>query len=222
MMVKVAILLAIAAIVVAVRWWTRRYDALGRPRRFPYFTVGLLVVVAVGAVIPTYLREREEHRLSEVATALVGAPAVVHCQTFGQEFTQLDGDLGFVRWGVDGVPEHQTFIKHGPCTALRAYLDSNKHHPTADEIIAVHVLTHESMHMRGIKNEADAECAAMQRDVRTAQLLGADLADAQLLARTYWRVDYPQMPDGYRSTDCAPGGALDEHLPDAPWDPPPA
>lgn len=214
-----AALFGAGALIVAARWWLRRYDALGRRRRFPTYSVTALAVIAIVLMIPTYLRHREEDTLSRVASQLVGAKVKVHCQTFGQTFFQVGGELGFVEWGPDGVPEHQTTIMRGPCEDLRHYLDSDKQHPTPDEIVAVHVLTHESMHMKGIKNEADAECAAMQRDAETAELLGASDAAAQALARLYWLNDYPLMPDNYRSSDCTAGGALDEHLPQAPWAP---
>jgi hypothetical protein len=219
-MTVLAVALATAAALVTARWWSRRTDALGRPRRFPSVSVVALVALAVAAMVPTYLRHSEEGKLSAVAGRLVGVPVRVHCQTFGQTFFQVGGELGYVKWGRDGHPEHQAFIMRGPCGELRDYLHSRKHRPSGDEIVAVHVLTHESMHMRGIENEADAECAAMQRDAETAELLGADRADAQALARVYWLNDYPQMPGDYRSAECRPGGALDEHLPMAPWNPP--
>lgn len=81
----------------------------------------------------------------------------------------------------------------------------------------MHVLTHESMHMRGLTDEAAAECAAIQRDELTAELLGAAAAEARQLARRYWLLDYPQMPDNYRSGDCTPGGPMDERLATPPW-----
>jgi hypothetical protein len=218
-MTTLAIVIAVAAALVAMRWWTRRYDALGRARSFPFASVALLTVLAVGAATPPYLRHREEDRLSAVASALVGQHVKVHCQSFGQTFFQLGAELGYVRYGANGVPEHQTFIKRGPCGDLHHYLDSDQGDPTPDEVIAVHVLTHESMHMRGITNEALAECAAVQRDTTTAELLGADLAEAQALAHDYWQTDYPHMPDAYTSGDCRPGGPLDEHLPNPPWAP---
>ena len=59
----------------------------------------------------------------------------------------------------------------------------------------------------------------MQRDARTAQLLGADPEQALRLARLYWTTVYPRMADDYRSADCRPGGSLDEGLPAAPWSP---
>jgi hypothetical protein len=207
------------AIVLVVRWSLDRYDALGRAKPFPKIAVPMLGLVAVGLAAPSYLRHREEDRLSAVASSLVGSHVTVRCQTFGQEMVDPGAELGFVRYGADGVPEHQTLIKRGPCHALRAYLHSDQHTPSDDEVIAVHVLTHESMHMRGITNEAQAECAAVQRDEATAQLLGADAAEARQLARRYWLNDYPLMSDDYRTNACAPGGSLDEHLPGAPWAP---
>jgi len=212
-----SVLASVAAIVVAARWWLRRYDALGRPRPFPYLGVALLVVLAAGVAVPTYLRHREEDRLSVVATQLAGTRAKVHCQTIGAEMVDLGSELGWVKWGPDGVPEHQTLIKHAPCRALHAYLSSSKVQPSDDEVVAVHVLTHESMHMRGLTDEAAAECAAVQRDAMTARLLGAEPAAAAALAHRYWTRMYPQMRDDYRSSGCAAEGPLDEHLPDAPW-----
>jgi hypothetical protein len=60
----------------------------------------------------------------------------------------------------------------------------------------------------------------MQHDALAARLLGADPAQARRLARYYWLVDYPRMPEEYRSGECAAGGSWDEHLPDAPWQTP--
>ena len=108
-------------------------------------------------------------------------------------------------------------MSYDECHRLSAYLGSNKHAPSFDDVIAVHVLTHESMHMAGDPVEATAECAAVQRDVQTAELLGASQFDAQGLARRYWTNAYPRLTDNYRSVDCAPGGSLDEHLASAAW-----
>ena len=94
---------------------------------------------------------------------------------------------------------------------------SGARRPTRDQVVAVHVLTHGARHMSGLLDEAVAECAAVQRDAQTARLLGARPADAAALAAAYWANIYPLMPDRYRSGECRPGGAMDEHLADAPW-----
>jgi hypothetical protein len=209
-------LLAVAA-VLSGRWLLRPRDSLGREKAFPLISVLVLTAVGVGLLVPVVRHHRLEGRLTEVATTLVGAPAVVHCQTAGRELMDLGPELGYVKWGPQGVPEHDTLIKRAPCNHLAAYLRGDHAHPSQDEVIAVHVLSHESRHMAGSTDEAVTDCQAMQRDAWTAELLGASPAEALALARSYWLTVYPRMPDDYRSGGCLPGGPLDEHLVDAPW-----
>jgi hypothetical protein len=215
----VSIVLIAVAMVVAARWSVQRRDSLGRERAFPLISVLVLVAIGGGLLVPVVRHHRLEGHLTEVAATLVGAPAVVRCQTAGKEMLDLGSELGFVRWGAAGVPEHQTLIKRAPCGRLAAYLGGDRAHPSQDEVVAVHVLSHEARHMAGTLGEAAAECQAMQRDAWTARLLGASREEAFRLARSYWLTVYPRMPDDYRTGDCAPGGRLDEHLPDAPWAP---
>jgi hypothetical protein len=207
----------LAAAGVVLRWTRRRHDGLGRARPFPYVSVVVLAVAGAGALVPVVRHARLEGELSRVATRLVGVPATVHCQTVGEELVSTDQDLGFVRSGPDGRPEHRTTIMREPCDALGDYLGADHARPSEDEVQAVHVLSHEARHMAGETSEARAECQAMQRDAAAARLLGADDAQARRLARSYWMVEYPRMPEGYRDGACAPDGPWDEHLPDAPW-----
>ena len=59
---------------------------------------------------------------------------------------------------------------------------SEKSRPTREEIVAVHVLTHEAMHLSGVKQESIAECDAMQRDTKTAARLSSSAIEAAGLA----------------------------------------
>jgi hypothetical protein len=211
--------LAVAAAVVAARWYANRADELGRRRDFPLVSVVLLAVLAAGAATPGVLRARQERRLAAVASALAGVPVAVRCQRLGSAFVDAGPELGYVRWQPDGTPERRTLIKRDACRDLAAYVRSGGRRPSRAQVVAVHVLAHEAMHMAGLVQEHAAECAAVQRDARAARLLGASPDDARALAVAYWRTVYPAMPDGYRSTACRPGGTLDEHLPDAPWAP---
>ena len=209
----------LAAAALVARWATSRVDALGRRRQFPVVSTALLVVVAGGCLVLVAQTDRLQHRLSDVVSELVGSPVTVDCQSRGQEMLDVGNELGLVRYGADGRPEPRTLIKRRPCADLERYLDGEQAAPTRGEVVAVHVLSHEAQHLAGERVEARAECAAMQRDARTARLLGASDDEARALARTYWLDVYPRMPDEYRSGECAPGGPLDEHLPDAPWTP---
>jgi hypothetical protein len=212
-----AVALLASATVVAGRWLLRPRDGLGRPKPFPVVSVVALVLVGGGLLVPVVRHHRLEQRLTAVASDLVGAPVTVHCQTAGQEFVDAGAELGYVRWGPDGVPEHETLVKHAQCGELADYLRSGKDAPSEDQVVAVHVLTHEAMHMAGETAEAVAECQAVQRDARTAELLGATPDQARRLADAYYTGVFPRMPDDYRSDDCAPGHRLDEGLPTAPW-----
>lgn len=217
MLTWLAVALLAGAAVTATGWGLRRTDGLGRPRRFPWVTVALLLAMAAGAAVPGILRASQERRLGGAASVLAGARVAVRCQSFGGSFVDAGPELGYVRWRADGSPEPWTLIKRDQCRHLAAYARSDKRRPTRDQVVAVHVLTHEAMHLSGRLDEAAAECAAVQRDAHTARLLGARPGDAAELAATYWRNIYPLMPDGYRSGDCRPGGPLDEGLADAPW-----
>jgi hypothetical protein len=209
-------LLASAALL-AGRSLLHSRDGLGRPRPFPVVSVVLLALLAGGLLVPVVRHHRLEQRLDAVASVLAGGPVVVHCQSAGQELVDAGAELGYVPYGRDGVPGRVTLIKHAPCASLATYLRSDKHDPSAGQVLAVHVLSHEARHLAGITSESAAECEAMQRDARAAELLGADHADALRLAQAYWRDVYPRMPDTYRSGDCVPGGPLDEHLSEPPW-----
>ena len=215
-----ALVMAVAAIVATLHWKRRANSALFAGRiepSFPLITVTVLSVLAGVALIPGVRRHDEERRLDRVADVLVGAPVHVHCQSFGQSFVDTGVELGYVKFNPDGVPEHSTLIKREQCGLLRSYLSSHGNHPSLDEVVAVHVLTHESMHMRGATVEAIAECQAVQRDSETASLLGASETNARLTALMYWQQVYPHMPSAYTTDDCKPGGPLDEPLPTAPW-----
>jgi len=183
----------------------------------------LLLVAAIGCAIPPIRHARLEHRLTAAVQELAGPETEVHCATAGEAAFDAGQELGLVRFTATG-PERTAVLKHGPCTELSHWLsdDAKDGAEPPDparrkQLIAVHVLTHEAMHLTGTRDEAQTECQAVQRDAQTAQVLGASAGYARELARWYWREVYPHMPDAYRTPECAPGGRLDEGLPDAPW-----
>jgi hypothetical protein len=51
--------------------------------------------------------------------------------------------------GPTGPPEPWTLIKRDQCRHLAAYARSDKRSPSRDQVVAVHVLTHEAMHLSG-------------------------------------------------------------------------
>ncbi|MBW3595095.1 MAG: hypothetical protein KY391_05905 [Actinobacteria bacterium] len=201
----VGIVCLVAAAVVGVRWFVDRVDSLGRRKPFPWFGVGVFVAIALGALVPFFLRLRLEEQLASAASEVVGAPVEVHCQAFGEAFVDVGQELGYVRFGPDGVPERKTLIKRQQCRDLASYV-RNPDEITREHVVAVHTLTHEAIHMSGVSNEAETECLAVQHNEQMARLLGASPEDARRLAVYYWEQVYPRMPESYRSDDC-PGVA---------------
>jgi hypothetical protein len=105
---------------------------------------------------------------------------------------------------------------------LMSYL----HHPqraSEAELWSLGIFTHESMHIRGELDEAKTECEAVQRNYRSAKLLGVPDEIAKRNALDYYNIIYQErgriggMQGQYYSAQCAPGKALDEHLPDSTW-----
>lgn len=79
-------------------------------------------------------------------------------------------------------------------------------------------LAHESQHVRGVWNEAEAECYGIQSINATAQALGRTSEEGQYLASLYWREAYPNHDDpAYRSDECRNGGRLDLHPETTVW-----
>jgi hypothetical protein len=199
-----------------VSWATHRRDSLGREKDLPVIRVSALVLVAVVAAVPGAQRKVEERRLGTIASSLAGKHVSVHCQDGAEAFVDAGSELGWVAFDENGVPEPRTLIKREQCKLLKAY-DKDPSDPSWDEMVAVHVLTHEAMHMRGERSEEVAECQALQRDAITAQAFGATPEQAKALAVRYWRQVYPRMPDDYITGACSEGGSLDERFVTSPW-----
>ena len=191
----------LGAAAVGVRWLLDRHDSLGRRKPFPWFVVGGLVLLSVATLTPFFLGLRLENRLEKAASVIVGTRVEVHCQAFGEAFVDVGQELGYVRFGPDGVPERKTLIKRQQCRDLADYVRD----PTQvarEHVVAVHTLTHEAIHMSGVGDEAETECVAVERDAEMARLLGASPEEARRLAEYYWVNVYPRMPESYRSQDC--------------------
>ena len=122
-------------------------------------------------------------------------------------------DLGRVEWDEP----HRAWLTLETCQHLGSWYRSDRADPTLDEAIAVHVLTHEAMHVDGARDEATTECRALQRDERTVVLLGGSPQEGAALAERIATEVYPRMPEEYRSSECRPGGALDRTPDDGTW-----
>lgn len=178
------------------------------------FYLAVLIILALAFAWPPFHLWRFERLLSATARQLAeNHPAKVHCNTL---FDTLFDEEARVMGHADPKTGY-IVIQYPLCSTLMDYL-KHPYRASMDEIISLHILTHESMHTRGEYDEAKAECQAVQRNFRTAKLLGVPDSTAKQNALEYYKKHYLMRSDSYFSKECAPGKAMDEHLSDAVWD----
>ena len=207
------------AVVALAAWagWLLFRGVVGRS--VPWIGLALIVLplVALGWTERQWI-SAEQHFSAVVRTLQPLAPGV-HCQRLGESFTANAWELGHVMF-EDGVPTGPAVLSYQACQDLTSYWRSSsqeKSNPTREQIIAVHVLSHEAVHLNGIMNEALTECSAMQRDAAVAQRLGATPAQGRVLAERYAGAIYPMMPSDYVTKDCVKDGPLDKTPGDGIW-----
>jgi hypothetical protein len=148
-----------------------------------------------------------EGRLGEIAGLVAERPVQVRCEDFSIGTPAEPG--GVVQFNGQS-PADYARIRPDVCTQLLKFV-RDPSRAMFQSAIALDVLAHESVHLRGVPIEAVAECYAMQEVPRVAHALGAPDAEGQELARFLYDVSYPRMPPLYRSAGCRPGGPLDQH-----------
>jgi hypothetical protein len=176
---------------------------------------GVLVLAVLG--VRGHVRRVEvERRAGEVASAIAGHQVRVHCPGPIKRHLFYEITEGRVRFSAEGVPDPETNLSGDACAGLRRVLDRGATlnlqclfwRCSADDTraaMALAVLTHESVHMRGVMDEGATECEAGTRVATTALQLGLTPQSAAAVA--HWqRTDYAELlPEQYRA--CADSNA---------------
>jgi hypothetical protein len=193
----------------------------------------LLVVLALllGVLATQQSKRANERRLAGIASDLAGRDVSIHCQSFWGELLDISGRSGSVGFDHNGAPLDAASLSRGTCGWLGRIADDDARDDLAcveaalfvgacgrdaDHLVhAIVTLAHESIHLRGEKDEAATQCYAVQLAARTAQLLGVPRAPAAAVGR-YALARQRYMPADYQSSECRPGGTLDLH-PETTW-----
>ena len=185
----------------------------------------LLIVAGVaGFAFVNYERGSDAVKdFSTIASEIARRPVEVRCPSVVKRLVDINGESGRVEFDENGRPGDHADLSGDACGGLEQFKSFVANEGLAcltegqtceDEkleqmALAVHTLSHESYHLAGFKDEAIAECYAMQTNTWTAVQLGAPTDQAQALARYYIRTLYPDVPSEYRSRECKIGGRLD-------------
>jgi hypothetical protein len=186
-------------------------------RRAHWISLVLLLVALVPLVWFEARWRAADNAFSAATRALAPSSEGSACQRMLGTFTRAGSEWGYVSYDASGVPDTTAWLSYDACRHLMDWYRSDKTQPTLEQAQAVHVIPHEAAHLLGEKNEAAAECFAVQHVADTALLLGATREQAAGLARIYWRIAYPMQPSEYRSADCREDGPMDASPGDGAW-----
>ncbi len=195
------------------------YDLL-RPekslRDYKAFDIGYLLVVGGLAYLcakPALNVWQLERSLSRHAAIFADRPnATVSCTSvLGSIFDQYD----MTRAGSAYIEEAKIIFHYGWCQHFMEYL-ADPVYVNDDELLAMHIFTHEVMHIRGEYNEQKTDCQAIQRNHLLGEQMGIDPFVAKQNALLYYNSLYSRHP--YYNPSCAPNTELDEKLSNSIWD----
>jgi hypothetical protein len=198
--------LAVFAVLASARMLAGRHAADGQAWRA--WSAAVLVALALVA----WFFEAGHHQRQQLATEAMRAftdnpRAEANCQRLTSELFDLSQYDGYVYWDNSNVALYKRHI----CKDLAAYTSGAHDDPSQAQVAAVHLIAHESMHVMGLRNEAETECHAVQRSHEVAEFLGATPEQARELQATYFESVYPQLRNDYRSSQCREGGTFDIH-----------
>jgi hypothetical protein len=194
----------------------------------------VLVAVVVGWGWSRHENAANQHALAGVASELAGRDVGVECQGFWSELVDVNARAGDVPFPAGRAPDHM-YLTRKVCGELKHFRTTSSH-PELECLLAVdwsrwtpesgldspcsrqalsaaeaiNTLTHESMHLRGVVNEAQAQCYAIQLDPWTVARLGGTPPEGEAVARFMLALQ-PTLPTDYQSAECRSGGSLDLH-----------
>ena len=180
----------------------------------------LLVPLVLFAAWQYIRREQNENRLAVVASEVALRDVGVSCPGFFARLVEITPNAGWVEFDEHGLPADETSLSAGTCRSLErvwrgklgsfgCLLEGGCDGETLAAVSGIVTLAHESWHLRGITNEAQTQCYAVQTTETVALGLGIGPLDARTIA-TRVALDGARAPAGeYHSAECRPGGPWD-------------
>ena len=195
----------------------------------------LLLIGAVAGVAAYFLvlqpdLGKTEATLSALASQIAGRPVSVTCQGVIKDAVDVSGNEGEVEFDQQGRPGDVALLKRSVCHELADFpgtfgdqryrcLLSAEECPRAivKRVVAIHTLTHEAWHLRGVQDERIAECYALQTNQLVATRLGAGEQLARAIAVFYATERYTKLSTTDQSPLCRSGGRYDLNRASRAW-----
>ena len=131
---------------------------------------------------------------------------------------ECDDTYAFTGAGVDAagvafIPRALAYLEPAVCRSLYRIAFEKKVGQRDDAAFAITVLAHEATHLRGVRNEAETECRALQEGVELGRRLGLDATTARELMEAQRARDLSDVSvarlDYRLPAECRNGGSLD-------------
>jgi hypothetical protein len=193
-------------------------EAPASPRRVRSLVAGLATIAALAALV--WIAERETgwgsldretqletmERLSAAASVIAEKPVSVRCDVAGEFVGVVQHADGAAEVGGDTA-----YLTPGICHTLQRLIDDGEV-TAARTGRALAVLAHEAWHLRGVADEGETECYALQSGVALGMRMGLSESRARQLMRQ--QLTENALRSGasleYRlPSDCEEGGRLD-------------
>jgi hypothetical protein len=187
------------------------------------FLLVILIPIVAFSVWEHRKRTQNEARLGEVASALANRSVGVDCPGFWRELVEVGGEDGRVHFDVAGRPSDNAELSGRTCGRLEDFSRADTK-PAFDCLVpddrqcerevvetarALSTLAHEAFHLAGIRDEAAAECYAIQTVDFVTEKLGATAMQSRLVSIWAANTSARTHPAEYHSQECRRGGALD-------------
>ena len=163
-----------------------------------------------------------EDTLGALASQIAGRPVSVKCQGVVADAIDVSAAEGTVRFDPNGEPGDTAELRRSVCQELAEFPDtlSDQRYrclvspdpcprDIVKRVVAVHTLTHEAWHLRGVLDERLTECYALQTGEGVAKSLGANPSLSRAIAVYYATERYTKLSSTYRSSLCRDGGRYD-------------
>lgn len=186
----------------------------------PAFGLLALFLLALAALLwPQWRARSTEHKIKPLVVGLSGrADAGARCPRY---ITAIFTNVGSVSLDANGQPSDHTNLTGPICDAMQHFYrpggrreldclltDGRCPESARQTIVAMSTIAHESMHLAGVLDEAQAECSSIAAGERTAQLTGLRPEQGRMIAYLHLTALNPNTPEQYSITrDNCPGAA---------------
>jgi hypothetical protein len=187
------------------------------------FLLVILIPVVAFSVWEHHRHGQNEARLGEVASAIANRSVGVECPGFWRQLVDVRGEDGRVHFDVAGRPSDSAELSGDTCDRLEDFSRAGSK-PAFDCLVpddrqckrevvetarALSAIAHEAFHLAGVRDEAAAECYAVQTVDFVTEKLGATATQGRIVATWAARTSARTHPADYHSPECRRGGALD-------------